>query len=311
VEKPTVLRASTPGGHPLINLAWVWSALLVLGSFIGGPPAIWGVLVALAALAVYLYRHRKFLERLDRADRALDRGELTDARALIAPLLERYPALPIVQKAAAAALYASGDPLSAASLYERAAKHLRRDPDVAIGLVASYAALNKAGDARRAAELDPTARDVRLALAWAELVALGGDREHGVALTRALFAELDATAGAERIAMTNALVAIAAARRGDRVGASAAIDRTAKAIEPLAAADAAFVGYLQGVALREAGAPKEARAVFDRAMERAPGSIGEALARRERSRLDGGAQVPTGPEAQSSESSSSGQPASD
>jgi len=311
VEKPTVLRASTPGGHPLINLAWIWSALLLVGSFIGGPPAIWGVAVALAALAVYLYRHRRFIERLDQADRALDAGELAKARALLAPLLERFPELPIVQKAAAAALYASGDPLSAAALYERAAKRLRRDSDVAVGLVASYAALNKAGDARRAAALDPRSRDVRLALAWAELVALGGDRDRGVELTRELFAELNASAGAERVAMTHALVAIAAARRGDRVGASAAIDRVAKAIEPLAAPDAAFVGYLEGVALHETGAPNEARAAFDRAMVRAPGSIGEALARRERSRLADGAQASLGTDAQSSESSSSGQPSSD
>ena len=54
-----------------------------------------------------------------RAEHALDAGELARARALVGPLLERYPQLTFVRKIAAEVLYASGDPLSAADLFDR------------------------------------------------------------------------------------------------------------------------------------------------------------------------------------------------
>src|SRR5439155_1380540 len=117
-----------------------------------------------------------------RARRALDRGDLAGARALVGPLLDRFGGVTLVRKVAAEVLYASGDPLSAASLFEQVAKKLPKDRAVVVGLVASYAALNRAGDARRSAALLPDEIDVRLALAWSELVAIGGDRERGARL---------------------------------------------------------------------------------------------------------------------------------
>lgn len=59
----------------------------------------------------------------------------------------------------------------------------------------------------------------------------------------------------------------------------------AKDREDLAGYERAFLGYLEGVALRERGAMDEARRAFERAMDEAPGTIGEALARRERANL--------------------------
>ena len=49
--------------------------------------------------------------------------------------------------------------------------------------------------------------------------------------------------------------------------------------------DAAFLGYLAGVALREVGDIDDARREFTAALERSPESIGGALARRERANL--------------------------
>src|SRR5439155_24562169 len=117
-----------------------------------------------------------------RARKALDRGDLVVARTLVAPLLDRFGTVTLVRKIAAEVLYASGDPLSAASLFEQVAKKLTGDRVVAVGLVASYAALNRAGDARRSAALLPENVEVRLALAWSELAALGGDPNRGSAL---------------------------------------------------------------------------------------------------------------------------------
>src|SRR5256885_4260453 len=90
----------------------------------------------------------------------------------------RPPLFPYTTLFRSLILYPSGDPLSAASMLEAAAKSTR-DRDLVVTLVAAYAALNKAGDARRAATMWPNDPDVRLALAWAELVALGGDRPRG------------------------------------------------------------------------------------------------------------------------------------
>jgi len=84
-----------------------------------------------------------------------------------------------------------------------------------VTLVASYAALNKAGDARRAAALRPSDPDVGLALAWAELVALGGDRARGAELAAGLSSDTPA-----RAAMAAALRAIPAAHGGGAEPAS-------------------------------------------------------------------------------------------
>ena len=206
------------------------------------------------------------------------------ARTLVAPLLDRFGTVTLVRKIAAEILYASGDPLSAASLFEEVAKRLRGDRAVAVGLVASYAALNRAGDARRGAALLPEHVDVRLALAWSELVALGGDRDRGSALVAEVGRDPDLARSAERVGMHRALAAIVSGRAGDRDGLRAKL-RTAEAgATKLRPGDRAFLAYLGGVALREAGLVEDARATFALAMDASPESIGAALARRERSR---------------------------
>jgi tetratricopeptide (TPR) repeat protein len=294
VDKRLVLRPSTPGGHAAISASW----LAAVGFAAASPwvPLLLPVSVSLAAggLAVYLVRHARFVRTLGAIDAAVRAGELERARTTAAPLLDRFPHLPAVQKTAADVLYAAGDPLSAATLYERAVKRAPADPDIVVGLVASYAALGKAGDARRAATLLPSAYDVRLALAWAELTALGGDRARGARLVDELMRELEVGHGAERTAMVNVLAAITAAQRRDPSAARAALEVAERQCLVLEPADRAFIGYLGGVALRELGLIGDARATLETAMASAPGSIGEALARRERSHLVGssGSSVP-------------------
>lgn len=304
VEKPAVLKASTPGGHPAILSAWLGAVVLLvaavllfaLRSFLYPAAAIIALGLLAGGLVAYLLRHARFLGRLTRAERALRSGDLSTARAIVAPLVDRYPAFPPVQRMAGLILYPSGDPLSAATLLEGAARSAR-DRDLVVTLVAAYAALNKAGDARRAAALRPDDPDVRLALAWAELVALGGDRDRGAAL-----ADRAATGSPARAAMAAALQAIAAAQRRD---AAAVRERLRDAedryifLEP---DERAFLGYLGGIALRDLGALEDARATFTLAMEAAPDTIGEALARRERSHMPSGSGSP---------SSGSAQPSSD
>jgi len=207
------------------------------------------------------------------------------ARTLVAPLLGRFGTVTLVRKIAAEILYASGDPLSAASLFEHVAKKLPGDPTVVVGLVASYAALNRAGDARRSAVLLPKHVDVRLALAWSELVALGGDPERGAGLVALIVTDPDLARSAERVGMHHALEAIVAARSHDRDGARAKLHASQLTAAKLRAADRAFLGYLSGVALREAGLVDDARATFALAMDASPESIGAALARRERAPL--------------------------
>jgi hypothetical protein len=220
-----------------------------------------------------------------RARRALDAGDLRRARTLVAPLLDRFGTVTFVRKIAGEVLYASGDPLSAAALFEQAAKKLPRDRAIAVGLVASYAALNRAGDARRSAALAPDHIDVRLALAWAELVAQGGDHDRGSASVTLIGQGPELARSAERMAMHRALEAIVAARRGDRDALRAKL-RVAETDAPrLRPGDRAFLGYLGGVALREAGLLDDARATFALAMDASPESIGAALARRERANL--------------------------
>ncbi len=220
-----------------------------------------------------------------RARRALDRGDLQAARTLVAPLLARFGTITFVRKLAAEVLYASGDPLSAASLFEQAAKRLPHDRAIAVGLVASYAALNRAGDARRSSALLPDHIDARLALAWSELVALGGDRERGSALVAEIAKDPERTRSAERVAMHHALEAIVSARAGDRDAVRAKLRGAEKDSAKLRPGDRAFLSYLGGVALREAGLTDDARATFALAMDASPESIGAALARRERANL--------------------------
>ncbi|MGH2499854.1 MAG: hypothetical protein ACRDF0_07180, partial [Candidatus Limnocylindria bacterium] len=103
-------------------------------------------------------------------------------------------------------------------------------------------------------------------------------------------------------AMARALGAIAGALDGDASRARAYLrdaERDRAALEP---ADRAFVGYLGGIALRAIGDMEDARTTFELAMAAAPGTIGAALARRERSQL-----AP----AQPSRGSSSPQPSPD
>ncbi|MHB8632054.1 MAG: tetratricopeptide repeat protein, partial [Candidatus Limnocylindria bacterium] len=304
VEKPTVLKASTPGSHPVIRGVWLAALVLLLaaavlfalGSFAYPAVALVGAGWLVAGLIAYLIRHARFLAIVDRGERALRAGDIATARTVAAPLVDRYPAFPPVQRLAGLILYPSGDPLSAATLLEAASKSLR-DRDVVVTLVAAYAALNKAGDARRVAVLRPDDPDVLLALTWAELVALGGDRARG--------AELAATLPSDtppRAAMAATLQAVAAAYRGDADAVRSRLREADDRYVLLADDEQAFLGYLGGVALRELGAVEDARTTFTLAVDVAPDTIGEALARRERAHLPSEAGPP---------SSSSDQPSSD
>lgn len=287
------LRATTPGGHPLINTAWLIAVLVLAFAALALirrlpivlPLLVIGLVLFLLGYIAYMTRHAVFVRSIDRADRALRAGDLRSAREIASPLLDRYPETALVQKIAAQILYAAGDPMSAAALFERAAQALGGDREVVVGLVAAYAALNKGGDARRASALTPDDLDVRLALSWSELVALGGDRARGAALAHEVHAELADRGSPARLAMAGALTAIAFAQH-DR--AEEAIERLRAAEarhDSLDAADRAFIGYLGGVALRELGRRADAIATFEGAMAAAPDTIGEALARRERANL--------------------------
>lgn len=291
VDKWAVLRAITPGGHPLITAAWLIGlvALLLAAAAMALGAGVIGLLLTLGAIVVlagaslaYQLRLRRFSATLVAVEEALDAGDLQRARGLMAPLLARFHTFPLVQEVAADVLYAAGDPLSAASLWESALKRLGA-PRVAPRLVAAYAALNRGGDARRVAALVPDDPLAKLALAWSELVASGGDPERGAVLAGELVRDAERAPNATVAAMTAAVGAIADARRGDRSGmlAKLAAMRRAKPTPH----DAAFLGYLAGVALRKAGDIDDARREFSAALERSPESIGGALARRERAHL--------------------------
>jgi tetratricopeptide (TPR) repeat protein len=241
-------------------------------------------LLLLGWFVTYQLRLRDVSDTLLEAEEALDRGEVERARELAAPLLARYPQLPIVQDVSADVLYANGDPLSAASLYERAMKKLGAER-VAPKLVAAYAALNRAGDARRVAALAPNDPMTRLALAWSELVAIGGDRERGRVMAEEIALDRSLRSTAAGDAMADVLEAIAAAGAGQTGRARNALDRASTRREELAGHDRAFVGYLGGIALLEMGARRDARETWTTAMDAAPETIGAALARRERSHL--------------------------
>jgi len=248
------------------------------------------VTVALAALAfvVWFVRYQLSLSRVTEtmvdALEALDAGDVERARALMAPLLTRFPKLAVVQETSADVLYAGGDPLSAASLWESAMKKLG-PPRVAPRLVAAYTALNRPGDARRVAALVPGDALARVTLAWCELAAIGGDREKGRVLADEIAGDDALRATPSGDAMANALCAIAQGHAGDREAMRSSIANARRRMDELPAHDRAFIGYLVGVAQREGGAAEDARATWTSAMDTAPTSIGAALARRERSHL--------------------------
>ena len=290
-----MLKAHSPAGHEAIAAVWLVSTgmlllgvvLFLLGSVAWLPAAAIGgagLGLGLIAFFVRLSLHRG---RVARAERLIDAGDIEGARAVLSPMLAAFPEAPDVERAAGILLYVAGDPLSAASLLERALPRVGPDPALATTLVASYAALNKGGDARRAARLLPEHVDVRLALAWSELCALAGDREAGGRIVRDLAHGPDARTSDGRRAMTGALVAIAAAQTGCCDQTRAALHAVEAGAAGLAAADRAFLGYLGGVALRECRDTAGARLTFSGAIEIAPDSIGGALARRERSHLSG------------------------
>lgn len=288
-------RSRTPGGHPLIRTAWIASvcllgvALGIAGFARATRPAlvVAGVAFALllAGYLAYMARHVIFVREVQRAEAALASGDHETARAMLSPLLARHGDLALVQRAAGRTLYEMGDPLSAASLLERAARSFAGDSAVAATLVASYAALNRGGDARRASALLPRHPDVRLALGWSELVALGGDRAAGAAIADELRDREDVRASASRRAMAALLTAIARGRAGDGNGASVALGEATEDREALPPDERAFLLYLEGVAWREMGRPSDAMASWERAMETAPRTIGEALATRERANM--------------------------
>jgi tetratricopeptide (TPR) repeat protein len=291
VDKSAVLRAVTPGGHPLITASWLVGLLaLTVGAVataLGGGAiaislALGGIVVIVGAFIAYQLQLRRFSATLLAVEDALDAGDLQQARSLMAPLLARFHTFPLVQEVAADVLYAAGDPLSAASLWESAMKRLGATR-IAPRLVAAYAALNRGGDARRVAALVPEDRLASLALAWSDLVATGGDRERGIALAESLVGDVERSENATIAAMTAAVGAIADARRGDRDGMQAKLEAMRRA-KPTPH-DGAFLGYLAGVALREVGDIDDARREFSAALERSPESIGGALARRERAHL--------------------------
>ena len=247
--------------------------------------------VLLAVIVVGFVRYQIGLagvtEAMVDAEEALDAGDVERARTLMAPLLARFPKLAVVQEVSADVLYAAGDPLSAASLWEQAMKKLGA-PRVAPRLTAAYTALNRPGDARRVAALVPEDTLARVTIAWCELAAIGGDREKGRALADEIAHDDVLRATPSGDAMASALCAIAQGNAGERSAMRESIAGVRRRMDELAAHDRAFVGYLVGVAQREGGAAEDARATWTGAMEIAPQSIGAALARRERSHLPAG-----------------------
>ena len=291
VDKSTVLRAVTPGGHPALTALWLVGIAVAIVAVVAAAlgavatAALLGLgasVVLVAAFVAYQLRLRRFSATLLAAEEALDAGDVQRARDLMAPLLARFHTFPLVQEVAADVLYAAGDPLSAASLWESAMKRLGA-PRIAARLVAAYAALNRGGDARRVATLVPEDRLASLALAWSELVATGGDRARGRVLADSLVADVERSENATVAAMTAAVAAIADAQRGDRIGMSTKLEamRVAKPTPH----DAAFLRYLAGIALRDAGDVEGATREFTASVDRSPDSIGGALARRERANL--------------------------
>jgi hypothetical protein len=138
------------------------------------------------------------------------------------------------------------------------------------------------------AQLVPDDALARITLAWCELAAIGGDRDRGRALTAGISRDATVRESASGDAMASALEAIVAARGHDEGALRNALDRANTRSAELLPYERAFIGYLLGVALREAGLIEDARTTWTVAVDVAPDTIGSALARRERSHLSQG-----------------------
>src|SRR5688572_31762024 len=110
VDKSAVLRAVTPGGHPVITGLWLVGiagamvAVVAAALGAGATAAVLGLaasVVLVAAFAAYQLRLRRFSATLLAAEEALDAGDLQRARELMAPLLARFHKFPLVQEVAA------------------------------------------------------------------------------------------------------------------------------------------------------------------------------------------------------------------
>src|SRR5438309_5981427 len=96
VEKPAVLKPSTPGGHPLIRLVWVGAFVLIvlamlmfeIGAFSYPIPAVTALGWLIAGLVAYGVRHARFLSTLGSGESALRSGDLATARKIVAPLVD-------------------------------------------------------------------------------------------------------------------------------------------------------------------------------------------------------------------------------
>src|SRR5260370_31975760 len=126
VEKPAVLKASTPGSHLAIRVVWFLGFVLLIGaaalfamrSFAYPALAILAAACFLLGLLAYVIRHVRFLGTLAHGESSLRAGDLRAARAIAAPLVDRYPLFPPVQRLPGLVLYPRGDPLSPATLLE-------------------------------------------------------------------------------------------------------------------------------------------------------------------------------------------------
>src|SRR5260221_14679719 len=107
VEKPAVLKPSTPGGHPVIRAVWLGgfaafaagAVLFALHSFAFEIPMLIAGGWILAGLVAYWIRHARFLGTLTPGGRALPAGEPPAAPATVAPLPDRFPTTPAFPRA--------------------------------------------------------------------------------------------------------------------------------------------------------------------------------------------------------------------
>src|SRR5437763_1893320 len=85
VEKPAVLKASTPGSHPLIRAVWLTAFVLLLaavamqalGAVVYPAVALIAAGLLVAGVIAYVVRHVRFLGTLSRGEQALRAGDLT------------------------------------------------------------------------------------------------------------------------------------------------------------------------------------------------------------------------------------------
>src|SRR5437667_4076403 len=99
VEKPAVLKASTPGGHPIIRAVWLGAFILLvlaallfeIGAVSYPIPAVTAVAWLVAALVAYGVRHARFLGTLAGGQCSLRSGDLPTAPPVIPPRLARFP----------------------------------------------------------------------------------------------------------------------------------------------------------------------------------------------------------------------------